>query len=111
MKPTAVGPGADPNVEWLALPEGFQYTIFGVSGTTMSDGNVTPYGHDGMGSFPGVGGRIRLVRNHEVRDDAGVAPPPSPVNVYDPLAGGGNSTLEIEIDGLGFPHSWRTLRA
>jgi secreted PhoX family phosphatase len=103
MKPTAAGPGADPNVEWLALPEGFQYTIFGVSAIAMSDGNVTPYGHDGMGSFPGAGGRIRLVRNHEVRDDAGVAPPPSPVNVYDPLAGGGNTTLEIEIDGLGVP--------
>ena len=31
----------------LALPAGFQYVMFGVEGSTMSDGNPTPKGHDG----------------------------------------------------------------
>ncbi|MGH8985753.1 MAG: PhoX family protein [Acidimicrobiia bacterium] len=102
-KPTAVGPGADPGLDWLALPEGFQYAVFGLAGTPMSDGNVTPYAHDGMGAYPAPGGRVRLVRNHEVRDDAGIAPPPSPVNAYDAQAGGGNTTVEIAVDAGGVP--------
>jgi secreted PhoX family phosphatase len=102
-RPVAAGPGADPDAEWIALPEAFEYVIFGVSGSTMSDGNVTPYAHDGMGAFPGPDGSVRLVRNHEVRDPAGMAPPPSPLNVYDPMAGGGNTTVEIAVNGQGVP--------
>ncbi|MGH9211977.1 MAG: alkaline phosphatase PhoX [Acidimicrobiales bacterium] len=102
-RPTTVGPGIDPDVEWVALPEGFKYSIFGVSGTVMSDGNVTPYGHDGMGAFRGHRGRVHLVRNHEVRDPAGIAAPPSPVRVYDPMSGGGNTTLVIGFDRRGVP--------
>jgi uncharacterized protein len=92
------GPGADPNVQWLSLPEGFDYSIFGVDGVPMSDGNVTPFAHDGMGAYPAGHGKVRLVRNHEVRDNAGVVAPPSPTNVYDPKSGGGNTTVEIEFD-------------
>jgi uncharacterized protein len=95
--------GVDADVEWLALPEGFEYAIFGVAGTTMSDGNVTPYGHDGMGAFPARRGRVRLVRNHEVRDGAGVVPPLSATNAYDELAGGGTTTLEVAFDRDGMP--------
>jgi secreted PhoX family phosphatase len=85
------------------LPEGFKYSIFGVSGTTMSDGNVTPFAHDGMGSYRAGRNRIRLVRNHEVRDAPGVTAPPSSTNVYDPLSGGGNTTLELKIGRDGVP--------
>ncbi len=102
-KPVAAGPGADPDIEWLALPDGFEYVIFGLTGTMMSDGNVTPYGHDGMGSYAAPGGRVRLVRNHEVRDNAGIASPPSALSVYDPQSGGGNTTLEIGFDTNGVP--------
>jgi uncharacterized protein len=96
--PVFAGPGADPNVQWLSLPEGFDYSIFGVDGVPMSDGNVTPFAHDGMGAYPAGHGKVRLVRNHEVRDNAGVVAPPSPMNVYDPKSGGGNTTVEIEFD-------------
>jgi uncharacterized protein len=102
-RPTAAGPGADPDLEWLALPAGFKYSIFGLSGATMSDGNVTPFAHDGMGSYVAGGNRIRLVRNHEVRDAPGVTAPPSSTNVYDPLSGGGNTTLELRIRPDGVP--------
>lgn len=102
-KPVYAGPGADPNLEWVALPEGFKYAIFGVSGTPLSDGNVTPYAHDGMGSYRAGRRRFRLVRNHEVRDNPATVPPPSSTNVYDPLAGGGNTTLELSIGRNGIP--------
>src|SRR5688572_32621392 len=43
----------------LALPKGFTYTVFGVEGTRMSDGSVTPPAHDGMAAFALPNGNIR----------------------------------------------------
>ena len=57
-------PGAE-DIEWLALPAGFEYVVFGVAGDTMSDGNPTPSAHDGMGAFKIGRRRYRLIRNHE----------------------------------------------
>ena len=39
---------------YLALPEGFKYTVFGATGSIMSDGNPTPPAHDGMAAFSGL---------------------------------------------------------
>ncbi|MET0149738.1 MAG: alkaline phosphatase PhoX [Acidimicrobiales bacterium] len=100
-RPDFAGPGADPGLAWLAVPPGFRYGVFGLSGSPMSDGHPTPYGHDGMGAFPARHGRVRLVRNHEVRDNAGVTPPPSATNAYDTQAGGGNTTLELSVSRHG----------
>src|SRR6185369_17235304 len=50
---------------FLALPEGFQYKVFGRRGGQMSDENKTPAMHDGMAAFS-VGNELRLVRNHEI---------------------------------------------
>ncbi|HYZ98377.1 MAG TPA: alkaline phosphatase PhoX, partial [Acidimicrobiales bacterium] len=101
FSPEYGGVYADPQAEWLALPEDFDYVVLGIAGTTMSDGNRTPQAHDGMGAFAAQGGRVRLVRNHENRNGAGDGLPPigGPTNAYDPLAAGGNSTLEIDFDG------------
>ena len=79
----------------LALPEGFQYTVFGKTGTVMSDGNPTPAGHDGMAAFAAADG-VRLVRNHEVRTRTPLAPRAIGANAYDPLAGGGTTTLVVD---------------
>jgi secreted PhoX family phosphatase len=78
---------------YLALPEGFKYTMIGATGTLMSDGNPTPPSHDGMGSFEARDG-VRLVRNHEVRTRA----PGTAIggDSYDPLAGGGTTTLVVD---------------
>ncbi len=79
----------------LALPRGFQYTVFGKSGDVMSDGLKTPGAHDGMAAYD-LGSSLRLVRNHELRNrpDAGGAIDPK--NAYDLKAGGGTTTLEID---------------
>lgn len=79
---------------YLALPEGFKYTVFGATGSTMSDGNPTPPAHDGMAAFQASDG-IRLVRNHEVRTRTGTQGAAIGENSYDPLAGGGTTTLVV----------------
>ena len=77
----------------LHLPKGFSYRSFTPTGTLMSDGVITPGRHDGMAAFPWSRGRYRLVRNHEVN-----GPVPafgSSQKAYDPMAGGGTTTLEV----------------
>lgn len=97
FSPEHGGVYADPETEWLALPEGFSYVVLGLAGTAMSDGNRTPQAHDGMGAFRTGWGRVRLVRNHENRDaaDAGLPPIGGSSNAYNPQGAGGNTTLEV----------------
>jgi secreted PhoX family phosphatase len=47
------------------LPASFQYRIISEVGDEMADGLVVPALPDGMGAFPGPGGTVLLVRNHE----------------------------------------------
>ncbi|QSB12640.1 DUF839 domain-containing protein [Natronosporangium hydrolyticum] len=83
----------------LLLPEGFDFTIFGLAGTVMDDGHMTPLGHDGMAAFRGPNGSYRLVRNHEERSGAGsVTPSGNPADRYDQRGGGGTSTLQVRFD-------------
>lgn len=79
----------------LALPQDFQYTVFGKTGTRMFDGHLTPRAHDGMAAFR-VKDELRLVRNHEVNNQIGMAGAAIGPNAYDPLAGGGTATLVID---------------
>jgi secreted PhoX family phosphatase len=63
----------------------------------MSDGNLVPLAHDGMASFVMPDGTIRLVRNHEDRNSPGNGSTGgNPATKYDPLAGGGTTTLVID---------------
>lgn len=80
----------------LALPQGFQYNVFGKTGSIMSDGRPTPRSHDGMAAFM-VGDKIRLVRNHE-RSSAAVPEVliGDPALAYDRLAAGGTTTLVVD---------------
>lgn len=82
----------------LALPEGFSYNVLGRQGSRMTDGHLTPTHHDGMAAFT-VGGKLRLVRNHEVpytRARPGTALLQDEERVYDPSAGGGVTTLTVD---------------
>lgn len=100
MKPTVVQtqyPNAG-NIEWIALPEGFQYAVVSVAGDEMADGNPVPTAHDGMGAFALGNGRVRLVRNHEIRD-GDPAPTISPTEAYDSRAGAGCTTVELSFTG------------
>ena len=79
----------------LALPPDFQYTVFSKTGAMMSDGRPTPRAHDGMAAFK-VGRELRIVRNHEVNNYVGKPGIALDPNAYDPLAGGGTTTLVID---------------
>ncbi|WP_043623760.1 alkaline phosphatase PhoX [Nonomuraea candida] len=81
----------------LHLPGGFSYRSFSAAGERFSDGSTVPGRHDGMAAFAGPKGSAILVRNHEV---------PGPVGAfgdkrraYDPMAGGGTSTLQVTRHG------------
>ncbi|MFQ5971108.1 MAG: alkaline phosphatase PhoX, partial [Alphaproteobacteria bacterium] len=78
----------------LALPEGWTYRSFGVTGDAMSDGVATGGRQDGMAAFAGPGNRIRVVRNHEERE-AGT-PIGDAAKAYDGNTIGGTTTLEID---------------
>ncbi|HYP53410.1 MAG TPA: alkaline phosphatase PhoX [Pyrinomonadaceae bacterium] len=79
----------------LALPEGFEYTVIGRTGSMMSDGRRTPRAHDGMAAFK-VGRELRLVRNHEINTGVGTPGAALAEKSYDALAGGGTTTLVID---------------
>lgn len=95
--PIAPVASANTGDTFLALPEGFQYTVFGRTGEPLSDGHVTPGSHDGMAAFD-VNGELRLVRNHEVRTviPRGVIAIGDPALSYDEVCGGGTTTLVID---------------
>ncbi|MFC4335771.1 alkaline phosphatase PhoX [Salininema proteolyticum] len=84
----------------LHLPEGFDFTLFGLAGTALGDGFTTPLGHDGMAAFPGTEpGTVRLVRNHEERTDHGsTTPSGAPEDRYDEDGAGGTTTLVVRTD-------------
>jgi secreted PhoX family phosphatase len=61
---------------------------------------IVPAAVDGMGAFALPNGNVRLIRNHEVGDDAGRAKPIG-VRPYDELGGGGTTSLEVAVRGSG----------
>jgi len=83
----------------LWLPDGFSYRSFHDTEqtVTLDDGTVLPGRHDGMAAFRGRHGNVVLVRNHEINNpvpafgDASAA--------YDPMAGGGTTTIEVTRNG------------
>lgn len=54
----------------MELAEGFDWELVSHLGQPMADGLVVPDAADGMGSFDVGGGRVVLVRNHELKADA-----------------------------------------
>jgi uncharacterized protein len=93
------------DVPELALPKGFRCVKLSQAGRMMSDGKtVTPNAFDGMGAIAGPSGSIRLVRNHEIRDNPGNSTVIGDVSMaYDALAGGGTTTLDVRIRSDGTP--------
>lgn len=85
----------------LSLPEGFSYRIVAESGATLLDsGQPTPDDPDGTAAFVRRGGNgSLLVNNHEIGGGEAFRVPALPGLTYDPLAGGGTTT--IEVDGHG----------
>lgn len=75
----------------LELPQGFRYMTIGWTGDPMDDGRRTPPLHDGMAAFAGEGGRVVLVRNHEIGPAPAFGAP-----AYDAQGGGGTTTLAFD---------------
>ena len=93
--------------EILALPEGFRYVTFGKTGDPLMDGSgLVPRNHDGMACFPGPEGTVRLIRNHELRNTAGVMTlgVPHAGTPYDARGMGGTITIDFD------PASMRPVR-
>jgi secreted PhoX family phosphatase len=81
----------------LSLPDGFRYTRISATGTFMTDGNVTPPLPDGMAAFDvafDVGGELRVICNHEVKQ-AAFAMSAGPWQ-YDAMGGGGTTTIVVD---------------
>ncbi len=62
----AYGPLVEDPQRLLDLPKGFSYRVISAFGDQMDDGFTVPDRADGMGSFDLGGGRMALVRNHEM---------------------------------------------
>ena len=94
------GPLVDDPAGLLSLPEGFSYTIVAHSGvTTLETGEPTPSDPDGTASFPRRHGGSVLVSNHEVGGGEAFPVPRIAGLVYDPAAGGGTTTIEVDSHG------------
>lgn len=97
----------------LDLPEGFSYRVISRLGVAMSDGGTVPDQADGMGAFALPGGKIALVRNHELlpHQDGGGAHGPA----YDTVARslvplpGGTTTLVLDARTLEVEKQFRSL--
>ena len=97
----------------LDLPAGFSYRILSSLGDAMDDGATVPDRADGMGCFDLGGGRLALVRNHELtpeHDGGGVAGP-----AYDTVARslvplpGGTTTIVLDAATLAVERQYRSL--
>ncbi|HMJ56864.1 MAG TPA: alkaline phosphatase PhoX [Polyangiaceae bacterium] len=104
----------------LLLPPGFRYAVVSEEGQIMNDGFPVPKAMDGMSAFSLPNGNIRLIRNHEDREDVSrVRPRPADSTstnagilsqmlathfgpraaAYDAWATGGCTSLELEPRG------------
>jgi uncharacterized protein len=107
----------------LDLPKHFAYRAFSSAklgapddprfARKLTNGDPVPPLHDGMGAFPLRRGVVALVRNHEIdvrhREQVDLARR----RPYDPMAGGGTTTLWVRGDGeleRSFPSLSGTLR-
>lgn len=88
--------------EYFAIPAGFTYSIHGVTGTPMQDGQPHPHQLDGSAAFALANGNVAYLRNSEDREPAGVPGAFSiteRTNAYDEAAYGGVTVLEFDRAG------------
>jgi len=84
----------------LSLPAGFSYTIVAYAGQTqLTTGQPTPSDADGTAFFRGHRGAGALVNNHEIGGGEPYRVPALAGLTYDPGAGGGTTTIDVDHDG------------
>ena len=86
----------------IEIPERFRCVRLSSGGVASSvrEGLTVPNAFDGMAAFPLPNGNVRLIRNHEMVDEADTAQPIGEP-YYDPRATGGTTSLEVRISGSG----------
>lgn len=93
-----------PDTDLFLVPEGFRLALLSTSGVAslVDPSFEVPIAFDGMAAFHRgrSRNRIRLVRNHEVRDGAGAVPAMGNLP-YDGMSPAGTTTLEVKIDRKG----------
>ncbi|MFH8559672.1 PhoX family protein [Streptomyces sp. NPDC017988] len=81
----------------LDLPKGFRYRVLSREGDELRSGEgKVPSNHDGMAAFPGKGGGVHLVRNHENRVTGKIGVPTVEGLTYDRAAKGGCTALALD---------------
>ncbi len=82
----------------LEIPESFRCVRLSSGGlpSTVRDGLTVPNAFDGMAAFPLPNGNVRLIRNHEMIDDADSARPIGRP-AYDARGSSGTTSLEVRI--------------
>ncbi|MGQ0815854.1 MAG: alkaline phosphatase PhoX [Gemmatimonadota bacterium] len=80
-----------------------------LSPSLADPGFIVPQAFDGMAAFALPNGNIRLVRNQEINDPITYATPFGQ-RPYDRKAGGGTTSLEVEVQGSGSERSVRLVR-
>lgn len=63
------GPLLDDPQGIFNLPKGFSYKIISRSGELLDDGFLSPGRNDAMAAFPAKGGKVWVIRNHEISSD------------------------------------------
>ncbi len=81
----------------ISIPPGFHARLLSTSGDPLDGGGLVPNAFDGMGAFAVSGDIVRLVRNHELRDEPAAGSQPFGSNPYDAKGPGGNTTLEVRV--------------
>ncbi|MET9291508.1 alkaline phosphatase PhoX [Streptomyces sp. NPDC003077] len=96
--PRGYGPLVPDPAGLLDLPRGFRYQVLSREGEALRSGEgAVPSHHDGMAAFPGRGGAVHLVRNHENYGATVRVPVPTvPGLTYDPAGKGGCTALGLD---------------
>ena len=91
-----------PDCPEIEIPESFRCVRLSSGGVASSvrDGLTVPNAFDGMAAFRLPNGNVRLIRNHEMVDEAEAAQPIAEP-YYDARATGGTTSLEVSISGSG----------
>jgi len=88
----------------LDLADGLSYSVLEQQFAPMSDGYQVPALPDGMACFPGPGGTLVLMRNHEISLPAMLGPyrrgQVPPEEAYDPGSFGGVTRLVVQATTL-----------
>lgn len=101
---------ADP-AGFIDLPQGFSYRILSKLGDRMDDGGSVPDAADGMGCFDIGGGKLVLVRNHELMPGQDIGDPlPKGFGKRDGLVlPGGTTNIVLDARTLAVEKQFRSL--